>query len=1025
MKKNWQITAVLPNIPFVDYVTSNSRRHAGLAFGCLMAPLLVVATIDPASADCSPTSGAVICSGTTTTTQTILVDQPTTITTAAGFSLDSAPGTIGLVINGWGAGPISFDDQNASTITGGVDGINVNNPDNLAANTAVGALSITTTGHVTGTAGIGIFVYHAGRLAGDLTINAVDVTGANNGIYTTNSGAGSATHITTTGTIEATNGVGLNASNLSTAAGLFVETTTVTGTVGGLLISNQGHGETSVTAVTAISAQGTAFQVYNSDYATDLTANVGTAQGGSGGILVMNSGSGSTTLTATGTVSGGIGTGIVASNTVLPGGIGTPIDLTVNAVDVTGGDSGIRAYNVGTGNTSITTTGPVSGANGSGILAQTGYSGQALTIRTVDVTGSENGIEVQHTGSGLASITADGVVEGTGNYGISTTLSGSGYAKITLTANGKAQGAQAGVYLEATDTPRSAEIDNAGTIRNLSGASDALAVEAQGDVSTTINNSHLVTGTVVLTDGDDVFTNKSGGTWNTAGGTNDFGTGTNGVNNQAGASVVAAATGAGGPVTTRFNNVGTFSNAGTVAMQNGVVGDQTVIQGDYVGDGGKVTLDTTLGTDGSPSDLLVIDGGTATGSTKLDIQNVSGTGALTTGNGIMVVNALNGATTESTAFSLDHAVAVNAFDYALYYQDLARDDQNWYLRSTGKLNPSSQTALPYADVLSNYARATLGTLQQRTGNRIWPGVSARVAADLPPKQAMAYAPGGPVIYGQGAWGRIGGQYSSYDPTSGSSYTQSIGFLQAGYEGVAYENASGDLSVGGYATVGTSTAHIDTTRDPVTGATRARGKITATGYGLGMNAPWLGDDGFYADAIGQLTWYDSDLSNQHGGSNQGWSSVLSLEAGKRFDLGSGWSVVPQAQLAWTHVDFDSFTDINGSQIGLGKGDSLEGRVGMRVENLASWQDDNGAIRRLQLYGIANLNYEFLNGTSVKVEGTAITQQNKRLWGEVGLGGTYAWNDQWSLYGEADYAAALSSGSGDNYTVKGTAGLRYRW
>ncbi|WP_448146197.1 autotransporter family protein [Labrys miyagiensis] len=477
------------------------------------------------------------------------------------------------------------------------------------------------------------------------------------------------------------------------------------------------------------------------------------------------------------------------------------------------------------------------------------------------------------------------------------------------------------------------------------------------------------------------------------------------------------------------------STASTISLSDGVVGDRLTIQGDYVGDGAVLKLDTYMASDGSPSDVLVIDGGTATGSTEIQINNVNGPGALTQADGILVVDAINGATTSDTAFHLNGAISVGAYDYNLYYQNLAHTDQSWYLRSTQELAPTSQTTLPYADVLSHFAQATLGTLQQRTGNRIWPnGTPAEAIWCKDPTQNFrctptaaqneSYARGGPTLIGQGAWGRIGGQYSSFAPRTGSAYTQSIGFMQAGYEGVAKETAWGDLTLGAYATIGTSTARIDVTRDPVTGAARSKGKITTTGYGVGANMTWLGNDGLYADAIAQFTWYDSSLSNKNG-HNQGWSSAASLEVGKRYELGSGWAVVPQAQLAWTHVDFSSFTDNLGNRIALGKGDSLQGRAGVRLENLSVWQDANGQPNRLQFYGIVNLTYEFLNGTSVKVAGTSLVQGNRRLWGEAGVGATYSWNKNWSAYGEADYAMALSGKGGDNYTVKGTAGLRYRW
>ncbi|CAM5770353.1 hypothetical protein LMIY3S_03145 [Labrys miyagiensis] len=81
------------------------------------------------------------------------------------------------------------------------------------------------------------------------------------------------------------------------------------------------------------------------------------------------------------------------------------------------------------------------------------------------------------------------------------------------------------------------------------------------------------------------------------------------------------------------------------------------------------------------------------------------------------------------------------------------------------------------------------------------------------------------------------------------------------------------------------------------------------------------------------------------------------------------------------------------------------------------------QQLQVYGTANLSCEFLDGTSVEVAGTRLDQKGRELWGEVGAGGTYAWNDKWCVNGEASYAAAFASGG--NYAVKGTVGLRYRW
>lgn len=909
------------------------------------------------------------------------------------------------------AGDLTVNAKNVIVTGGNGNGIS-------ALNGGTGAVLVDTTGgKVTGSMA-GISAVNAGT---DLTIHTSDVMGqTNNGIVANNLGTG-ATVVTSNGTVTSTGtgdtGIGIQAvGGTSTSGGVSVEALDVNGTTLGISVTNQGGGKTAVIAHGNVEAS-------NGRGISVIANNNGAATGGSGvsvetsgdvtgftdAIYVSNNGTAAnstgTSVKANSKVTSETGVGInVRNGTEAIGTINIETDST-GAVD--GATTGIVAINRGKGGVVVTTAADVSGATGDGIYAESHAAGFGIWVETRNVTGSAFGIATQNLAAGapgdsFTEISNDGLVQG-----------GSG-AIGAVSSNG-----------------HRISIDNYGTLQNTSGLSDALAIRTSGGQAS-VAQAGILTGTVDLGEsagGSNYVVNP--GIWNTAGGTNWL-TGTATTNGTGIIRnynvIIAASSGSTAPQMTTFNGVASFENSGIIEMHNGVVGDQTVITGNYIGeDGSMVSLDTYLAGDGSPSDQIVIDGGSATGSTKLAISNVGGRGAKTAGNGILVVSAINDATTSEGAFSLASAVSVGAFDYNIYRGGIGADasNENWYLRSLGLLSPTAQTALPYADILSNYGQATLGTLQQRTGNRIWPGNLASIAADLPPKQAMGYAPQGPTLVGAGAWGRAAGQYASFDPKTGAPYTQAIGFIQAGYEGVAAEGPAGDLTLGGYATVGTSTARIDVTRDPVTGAARAGGKITTTGYGVGINATWLGNDGLYADAIGQFTWYDSNLSNKNGGNNQGWSTVASLEVGKRFDLGAGWAVVPQAQLAWTHVDFDSFADNLGNRISIGKGDSLEGRLGVRLENLTSWQDANGQTQRLQLYGIANLSYEFLNGTAVKVAGATLEQRNKRLWGEIGAGATYAWNKNWSIYGEADYSAALSSDSGDNYAVKGTAGLRYTW
>src|SRR3546814_425033 len=82
----------------------------------------------------------------------------------------------------------------------------------------------------------------------------------------------------------------------------------------------------------------------------------------------------------------------------------------------------------------------------------------------------------------------------------------------------------------------------------------------------------------------------------------------------------------------------------------------------------------------SPPDALPFS---APGTTGVTVLNAGGTGAVTRQNGILVVEAVGGATTASAAFALNHRVAVGAYEYFLFRGGTtAGTGENWYLRST-------------------------------------------------------------------------------------------------------------------------------------------------------------------------------------------------------------------------------------------------------------------------------------------------------------------------------------------------------
>lgn len=528
---------------------------------------------------------------------------------------------------------------------------------------------------------------------------------------------------------------------------------------------------------------------------------------------------------------------------------------------------------------------------------------------------------------------------------------------------------------------------------------------------------------------------------------------------------------------------------GIIDLSDNIAGDVLTIKGDYVGSNdAALVIDTFLGGSGASSDRILNDGGTISGQTLVRINNidVSDTGAETEpGQGVKIVRSVNGGTTVGDAFALDSnaqnayehngrtVVGAGAFAYGLYKgaspTNTSTTDEygeenvehDWYLRSqlnetvpgvptdpvdpvdpTDPIEPDAPWVLPppveplyQAGVPSYeaYPQALLGlnglsSLQQRVGNRFWMGAGNQVIVQGADAIASPYAPpqeAGTLVNGNGMWGRIEGAHNKIDPrfsTSNTEYNQNVFKLQAGVDGMLTENDNGTL-IGG---VFVQYVHGKTKTKSVHGD----GEISTDGYGLGGTLTWYGNEGFYVDAQAQATWYDSDLSSRIANldfisGNDGFGYALSLETGKRIAIDPTWSVTPQAQLVYSNVDFDSFTDVFGAAVSLDRGESLQGRLGITLDHANSWQNALGMTDRTHIYGIANLYYEFMSGTRVDVAGTSFASEKERLWGGIGLGGSYNWNDdKYSIYGEGIVDTSLNN-FGDSYAFKGNVGFRVKW
>ncbi len=508
--------------------------------------------------------------------------------------------------------------------------------------------------------------------------------------------------------------------------------------------------------------------------------------------------------------------------------------------------------------------------------------------------------------------------------------------------------------------------------------------------------------------------------------------------------------------------VGTTTSDGTIAPGNSI--GTLTIDGNYTGNGGTLLIESELGGDASPTDRLVVTGDTA-GATNVRVTNVGGGGAQTV-EGIKIVD-VGGAS--GGVFSLlgdyviagQQAVVAGAYGYTLNKNGVSTPgDGDWYLRSelaptTPPTTPPTTTPTtppttpptttpppaagpiyqPGAPLYETYAQSLqvlngVGSMQQRIGNRYWAGAGGAVIAegDGPgtPEAAPLPSEGGPAtIDAGGIWARIDGAHSRVDPdrsTTQAEYDYNTWRLQSGLDGKLYENQSGTLMGG----VTFQYGEISTDVSSLFG----KGSIDTDGYGFGGTLTWLAQNGFYVDGQTQLNWYDSDITSDTLGrsltdGNDGFGYALSLETGKRIVVDENWSITPQAQLAYSNVDFDDFTDPFGADVSLDKSDSLKGRLGVSADYQNAWQDSSGRMARSNVYGLANLYHEFLDGSEVDLAGVNFANESDRTWGGVGAGGSYSWaDDKYALYGEVSLNTSLSDFA-DSYSVNGTTGFKVKF
>jgi len=941
------------------------------------------------------------------------------------------------------------------------------NPDTLGVNANVGSTNVTVT--VDPAAAISASFAIVVRDQSTVTIAAgASISALNVGVIVSNQSS-----VTNNGTIDITSvttssdGVGLIAIGSNN---LLINNGTITAVANPALVGG-------------IAAFGASNVITNSAGAT-ITTNGNDSNGmkieGTGNTSTNN---GTITTNGQGTGPGGttpIGMDAIGSgNTVINNGAintlgtwgigifgnGDTNTLTNTGTITTAADNGIGIWtlsNASAVNNSGTMTTAGVGANGVWIDGNTNTLTNTGTITTMAA--ATDGVRI--TGDGNSVVNGGRIdASGAGSAGIAV-LSTTGQNTSIVNQVGGIISAASGFAIVGGDGNET--VDNAGTLNGLGTGTPAMTVFLGGGTDAlTLRSTAVVqagmdggTGTDTLTFDRLTYTGASGLlNWEAFALSNgssltldsdlvmgDSGTLTGAVTIDSTSSVNAFAD----RTVRAFDpaSLVTLTNAGTINLSNGVAGSRLTIDGNYVGQGGRLALDTVLGGDGSPSDVLVISRGAASGTTVLQVANAGGAGALTTGNGILVVDAINSATTAVDAFNLGGAtVAAGPYNYTLFRGSRdATNPQAWYLRSRldcalvpndpacqpppgnppGNTPPegppdyrqevSVYTAIPSMALL--YGRTMLDTLHERVGEE----EQLRGRADLGGKSMT-----------NGAWGRVIGLTGARDGASsgvlgseGPKFEYSMVALQLGMDIYRKEHSDGSRDHAGlYGAYGQIYGDVWHYR----GGRAGQDKLKA--FSVGGYWTHFGAEGWYLDAVLQGTWYDATGRSNRGGlrlDTNGFGLAASLEGGYPFKFEQGWVVEPQVQLVYQHLWLDKSGDA-AARVTFKDAESLAGRIGVRLAK--TWQNDlseDGVStpRKTTLWLRTNLWHEFKGrsrtefssadgpvGFTSSLGGTSV---------EITAGMTAQFSRTGSLFWSVGYEIGLD---GKSHAYNGKAGLRFNW
>ncbi|WP_312582870.1 autotransporter family protein [Atlantibacter hermannii] len=486
-----------------------------------------------------------------------------------------------------------------------------------------------------------------------------------------------------------------------------------------------------------------------------------------------------------------------------------------------------------------------------------------------------------------------------------------------------------------------------------------------------------------------------------------------------------------------LDNAGIINFVNTNNNQTGLSSSEQAfstltIKGDYIGNNGTINFNTILGNDNSPTNKMIVTGNTS-GDTAIHVNNIHGSGDLTTADGIELIDV--GGKSDGN-FTLSGRAVAGAYEYSLFQGGVNDPDNgNWYLRSEKKPDPEPT---PDPDPTPDPEPTPDPDPTPDPGPT--PDPDPTPEPDPTPAPAPEYRPEPGAYLGNRVIAESLFNHSYYE-RQGSTWS-----LAHGDERPLWLRTQAK-EINGHAVQGEIAQTLDSSIVQLgrnifnwvsnnhslqlgvmagygSGRTKANADVNShssighvNGYDLGLYATWLehgnAPGGAYVDSWVQYGWYNNDVSSDGLASENYDSRNLSssLEAGYGFNIDNKLLLEPQVQVIVNRYSFEDHREHNGTLVRSNNNLGVQTRLGLRLSSLQS---------RIKPWLAFNWIYDAQDDV-MQFDAVRVNEDTPRHRAEVKGGIQTEIGNGWQLWGQAN-----AQFGDENYSeYGGLVGIKYQW